>query len=374
MKTGKQLKRIYAMLLCILLITQLTACGSSNRAYEETSTESTAAYDSAMAPTEEAAMEAPIADESYKAVPEAEGAVSGSQGQTLPATNRKLIKNVNMSVETQEFNAVLSTVRNKVLTLGGYIESMNIGENGYSATDTTRYANVTARIPADQMDGFVENVETISNMISKSETVQDVTLQYVDIESHKKMLFAEQDSLLRLLEKAETIEDIITIESRLSEVRYQIESMESQLRTYDNQIDYSTVYLYITEVERLTPPEEKEIGDRISIGFWENVYKVQEGLKEFVIRVIINIPYIIVLLAVALILFILARIIIKIERRSLKKRQSVNATRHSKENQNLNNNASSYADLYHKDTEPKNLEAQNMEAQDTVETKKGNQE
>ena len=374
MKTGKQLKRIYAMLLCILLITQLTACGSSNRAYEETSTESTAAYDSAMAPTEEAAMEAPIADESYKAVPEAEGAVSGSQGQTLPATNRKLIKNVNMSVETQEFNAVLSTVRNKVSTLGGYIESMNIGENGYSATDTTRYANVTARIPADQMDGFVENVETISNMISKSETVQDVTLQYVDIESHKKMLFAEQDSLLRLLEKAETIEDIITIESRLSEVRYQIESMESQLRTYDNQIDYSTVYLYITEVERLTPPEEKEIGDRISIGFWENVYKVQEGLKEFVIRVIINIPYIIVLLAVALILFILARIIIKIERRSLKKRQSVNATRHSKENQNLNNNASSYADLYHKDTEPKNLEAQNMEAQDTVETKKGNQE
>lgn len=374
MKTGKQLKRIYAMLLCILLITQLTACGSSNRSYEETSTESTAAYDSAMAPTEEAAMEAPIADESYKAVPEAEGAVSGSQGQTLPATNRKLIKNVNMSVETQEFNAVLSTVRNKVSTLGGYIESMNIGENGYSATDTTRYANVTARIPADQMDRFVENVETISNMISKSETVQDVTLQYVDIESHKKMLFAEQDSLLRLLEKAETIEDIITIESRLSEVRYQIESMESQLRTYDNQIDYSTVYLYITEVERLTPPEEKEIGDRISIGFWENVYKVQEGLKEFVIRVIINIPYIIVLLAVALILFILARIIIKIERRSLKKRQSVNATRHSKENQNLNNNASSYADLYHKDTEPKNLEAQNMEAQDTVETKKGNQE
>ncbi|MDD3660060.1 MAG: DUF4349 domain-containing protein [Lachnospiraceae bacterium] len=374
MKTGKQLKRIYAMLLCILLITQLTACGSSNRSYEETSTESTAAYDSAMAPTEEAAMEAPIADESYKAVPEAEGAVSGSQGQTLPATNRKLIKNVNMNVETQEFNAVLSTVRNKVSTLGGYIESMNIGENGYSTTDTTRYANVTARIPADQMDGFVENVETISNMISKSETVQDVTLQYVDIESHKKMLLAEQDSLLRLLEKAETIEDIITIESRLSEVRYQIESMESQLRTYDNQIDYSTVYLYITEVERLTPPEEKEIGDRISIGFWENVYKVQEGLKEFVIRVIINIPYIIVLLAVALILFILARIIIKIERRSLKKRQSVNATRHSKENQNLNNNASSYADLYHKDTEPKNLEAQNMEAQDTVETKKGNQE
>ena len=69
MKPGKRFKKIYALLLCFILISQLTACGSAERSYEET-TESTAAYDSAMAPVEEAAMEAPIADESYKAVPE----------------------------------------------------------------------------------------------------------------------------------------------------------------------------------------------------------------------------------------------------------------------------------------------------------------
>ena len=350
MKPGKRFKKIYALLLCFILISQLTACGSADRSYEET-TESTAAYDSAMAPVEEAAMEAPIADESYKAVPEAENASSGSQSQAVPQTGRKLIKNVNMSVETQEFNAVLSTVRNKVISLGGYIESMDIGENGYSITDTTHYANITARIPADQLDGFVENVETITNMISKSETVQDVTLQYVDIESHKKMLLAEQDSLLRLLEKAETIEDIITIEGRLSEVRYQIESMESQLRTYDNQIDYSTVYLYVTEVERLTPPEEKEIGDRIAIGFWENVYKVQEGLKEFFIWVVINIPYIIVLLIVLLILLILIRIIIKIERKSVQKKQLKGSSHQLKSGQEQSKNENSYANMYRKESE-----------------------
>ena len=69
-----------------------------------------------------------------------------------------------------------------------------------------------------------------------------MTLQYVDLESHKKALTTEQDRLIELMEQAETVEDIITIEGRLSEVRYQLESMESQLRTYDNKIDYSTVY------------------------------------------------------------------------------------------------------------------------------------
>ena len=58
-----------------------------------------------------------------------------------------------------------------------------------------------------------------------------------------KELETEQQRLLELLETAESLDDILTIESRLTEVQYELDSKESQLRTYDNQIDYSTVYL-----------------------------------------------------------------------------------------------------------------------------------
>ena len=80
------------------------------------------------------------------------------------------------------------------------------------------------------------------------------------LQSHKKALLAEQESLLSMMEQAESIEDIIAINEQLTDVRYQIESMESQLRTYDNQVDYSTVNLYIDEVERYHARSGKERG------------------------------------------------------------------------------------------------------------------
>ena len=98
-------------------------------------------------------------------------------------------------------------------------------------------------------------VEGVSNITYRQENVEDVTLDYVDVESRKKMLETEQQRLLELLETAESLDDILTIESRLTEVQYELDSKESQLRTYDNQIDYSTVYLDINEVVRYTPQE-----------------------------------------------------------------------------------------------------------------------
>ena len=57
---------------------------------------------------------------------------------------------------------------------------------------------------------------------------------------------------MELLSTAENMEDLLSIESKLSDIRYEIESYESQLRLLDNQIDYSTVHVEIFEVERMT--------------------------------------------------------------------------------------------------------------------------
>lgn len=226
-------------------------------------------------------------------------------------SERKLIKNVSLNVETEDFDTLLSNVQNKITSLGGYVANLNSGESGGYEDSAYRYATISAKVPAEKVDGFVSEVSTISNVTSKNESVEDVTLQYVDLESHKKMLLAEQDSLLKLLESAESIEDIITIEGRLSEVRYQLESMEAQLRTFDNQVSYSEVTIYITEVSKLTPMEEETAWERISTGFMDNVFRVGKWIKNFLIEFVISLPILFVIAVIGVIIFLFARVIDK---------------------------------------------------------------
>lgn len=206
-------------------------------------------------------------------------------------SGRKLIRTVNMSVETREFETVMGTLEQRITELGGYIESMETYNGSvYSSYRSNRSASMTARIPAEKLSGFLGEVSEISNVTRRSENVQDVTLEYVDMASHKKTLQAEHDRLLELMEQAESIEDIITIEQRLSNVRYQIESMESQLRTYDNKVDYSTVYLDVSEVQELTPVQKETLWQRISGGFMEDLRGIGSGALEILVWLLVHIP------------------------------------------------------------------------------------
>ena len=241
--------------------------------------------------------------------------IEGTQAEQINDHGRKLIRTYNISAETKEFQKLIADVETQVAALGGYIENCDMGAHSYS--NDTHYANYVIRIPKDKAPGFVAHVEEASNVIQKSENVEDVTLSYVDLESHKKSLQTEQDRLFELLEQAETIEDIITIESRLSEVRYQLESMESQLRTYDNKIDYSTIYLDIEEVEEITLPEEKTFVGRITEGLAENFKDVCDGLVDLLVWFITGLPYWI-LLAIFVLLVI---IIVKVCKKSAVKRR-----------------------------------------------------
>ena len=240
-----------------------------------------------------------------------EAAATESGKADISASDRKLIKTVNMHVETQQYDDLLAVIDEQVKALGGYIESMNTYNGSvYYNHKPIRNADMTIRIPKDKLDAFLNTVSDIGNVVRRTDDVEDVTLAYVDLESHRDALRTEQTRLLELLEKAETVEDIITIEERLSNVRYQLESMESQLRTYDNQVDYSTVYLSLEEVEILTPVEEETVWQRISGGFVESLDNVGEGFVEFGIWFVVNLPYLVVWgVLIAVFVVILVRIV-----------------------------------------------------------------
>ncbi|WP_313180966.1 DUF4349 domain-containing protein [Lacrimispora sp.] len=212
--------------------------------------------------------------------------------QMLPA-GRKLIRNISMNVETNEFETLLSNLQSKITQLGGYVEQsdMSGSRQDRMGSPGPRFANMTVRVPVNQIDSFIDTVETNGNVTNKSESTQDVTLQYSDLESRKKSLEIEQEKLWEFLEKAESIDTVITLQQRLSEIRYQLESMESQLKLFDNQVDYSTVSLSIREVTTFTPIAPESAGTRISNGFTSNLKLFKDVVLSLTIGIITTIPF-----------------------------------------------------------------------------------
>ena len=197
------------------------------------------------------------------------------------------------TVETEQFEQLMTALETQIKQIGGYIEDETVSGNqlDWQGNPMMRWADLTVRVPKDRLDEFLNGVESAGNVIRRSENTQDVTLQYSDIESHKKTLKIEQDRLWALLEKADSMDSIIALEERLSDIRYELESYESQLRLYDNQIEYSKVTLNINEVKRYTEAVPESTGEQILKGLSDNGRRLAEGLKNFGIRVIVTSPF-----------------------------------------------------------------------------------
>lgn len=291
-------KKVEAFLMAVMLMMMTAGCGNSSKmaADERATVSSGAELDG---------------EYSWDTDETADTGVTSENGLEAQVENgRKLIRTVSLSLETKEFDSVLTNLSTKTTELGGYIETSSVNGNSYSH-HSTRYASYVIRIPADKLNEFVEVVSELGNVTQKNESVEDVTLRYIDVESHKKALETEQERLLELLSKAENMEEILTIESKLSDIRYEIENYESQLKTMDNQIDYSTVSVYIDEVERVTDMGEKGFFEEIKERFGNSLYIVARGIRGLVIGILGSLPILIVCGGVIAVVVIVVRKILK---------------------------------------------------------------
>ena len=292
-------KKVLACVLSGILAVSIFGCGSKSMMATESAVADSAAYDDMAYDSGYDTTESASAEEAGS------GAVTSENGiEEVQETDRKLIRNVNLSLQTKEFDTVLENMSQKVKDLGGYIQDSSVWGSS-SDYSSSRSASYTLRIPSDKLDEFIDVVETLGNVTYKNEGVDDVTLRYVDVDSHKKALETEQERLLALLEKAENVEDIITIENRLSDVRYELENYESQIRLLDNQIDYSTVYVDISEVSRVTDTGKQGFFEELASRFSDSVYVVLMGLRGFAIGILGSLPILVVwgvILAVVVIL------------------------------------------------------------------------
>lgn len=291
-------RKVEAFLIAVMLVMMTAGCGNSSKmAVEERATVSSGAELDG--------------EYSWDTDETADTGVTSENGLEAQVENgRKLIRTVSLSLETKEFDSVLTNLSTKTTELGGYIETSSVNGNSYSH-HSTRYASYVIRIPANKLNEFVEVVSELGNVTQKNESVEDVTLRYIDVESHKKALETEQERLLELLSKAENMEEILTIESKLSDIRYEIENYESQLKTMDNQIDYSTVSVYVDEVERVTDTGEKGFFEEIKERFGNSLYVVARGIRGLVIGILGSLPILIVCGVVIAVVVIVVRKILK---------------------------------------------------------------
>lgn len=242
-----------------------------------------------------------------------EADMSSSSGAAL--ADRKLIKTVELTAETEDLDALLTAIAGRVSELGGYIENQRVYNGSAYASYRSRSASLTIRIPADRLDGFVDHVAENTNIVSRYAYIDDVTLTYVATESRVKALQAEESRLLELMDKAENLTDLLQVEARLTDVRYELESVTNQMNVLKNQVSYGTIHLNVDEVVEYTPVAEETFWQRISGGFVDSLEEIGDGIVEVTVFVLANLPYFVLIGAGITVLIILVR-------RSVRKRKA----------------------------------------------------
>ena len=207
-------------------------------------------------------------------------------------TQQKLVYTSRLTVDTTEFDAYADAVRQKVSELSGYIEQSEVSGD---AENGGRSLYMTIRVPAEKRNELTDTAKSNAKVRSQSESVEDVTLEYVDVQSHIEALQTEQQTLLGLLEKADSIDTTLAIQNQLTEVRYQLESYSSRLKVMQNQVDYSTLELSAYEVTRVTATEKDTFLTRLKDRFVGSLTALGNGCENVVLFILGELPILAVL-------------------------------------------------------------------------------
>ena len=230
-------------------------------------------------------------------------AVEASPG--LSTANEKKIRTVRMTLECKNLENASQGLKERVKAQGGYIESED-----YTAStqyDSSKTMFFTLRIPKENVDSFLDFLNGEGRVLSKSENLEDVRLQYWDTKSHIKALETEQERILALMEKAETIDQLIALESRLTDIRYQLESYNTEILDYDNRINFSTIYLELQESidGKLNNTKAYTFSDKVRDGFYRNLFGIQRFFSGIAVFTLVYIPQLFAVLLVILALVLL---------------------------------------------------------------------
>ena len=223
------------------------------------------------------------------------GNVEGENSASGTVDSAKIIYTADLSIETKDFDGARQQLDETLDSIDGYMESSN---EYTDSTDNTRTLSLTLRVPESAYSAFLTSAEAAGSVTSRSESADDVTTQYLDIEARLDNLTAQRTRLQELQASADALSDLLQIESSLSDVQYQIESWQSQLDWYSNQVQQCTVYVNLNEVQNYTPTDESFLGS-VGAAFAQGWSNFVNGLQQLAVWLAGAWPVVLVVAAAA---------------------------------------------------------------------------
>jgi len=291
-------KKILAVILIVMMVFSIAGCSAKSV--------SSGSSDPAMAP--DVAENYQSSDEaSYDKSTEDSGLVNPSAPQPydpiggfVAGTSQKIIFRSDMSLETEDLDLTLTKVNDQILAVRGYIESSSIS-GSRDDENNPRYAAFVIRVPGNQFEAIKKAAGSWGTIISENTSSQDVTRQYIDTEARVKTLKVQEERLLALLSKAQKLDDIILLESRLSEIRLQIESFTGSLAELDSLVDYATLSLSIREVKEIAVIPQN-FGERVLETIKASLEQFGQLTENGIMAIIYLLPYVLILIILALVI------------------------------------------------------------------------
>lgn len=189
--------------------------------------------------------------------------------------NRKLIVNGSMRADTLEFDRVMADLNAYVNDYGAYFQSSSVSQR----YDGSRFFEAVIRIPSESYSEFIEGLKGSANVSYYSEEIDDITDVYSDLSARVTSLKAEESRVMEFYKDATGISELMEIEERLADIRYEIDSLETRIRNYDLQVDYSTLTLSINETRTYAQNNDSFLS-RLSNEFLSGWISFTDGIEE----------------------------------------------------------------------------------------------
>ena len=224
----------------------------------------------------------------------AEEASAAAAEGTSSTDSAKIIYTANLTLESKDYEAARAALDSALQDAGGYMES----SSEYSDAGSSRSVSLTFRVPQENYQSFLDAVADAGNVTYKSQQADDVTAQYIDVETRLSNLQAQFDRLQELQAQADNLSDLLQIESSILDVQTQIESWQSQMDWYKDQVAECTVYIDLNEVQTYTPTDEG-FGSRVGTAFAEGWSNFVSGLQQLAVTLAGAWPVVVIVAVVA---------------------------------------------------------------------------
>ena len=300
-----KMKRTCALLLALLMCLGLCACGtakSSSPAMREQSSVSSGYVPAPAQMSGSAPMAMNAAYDMDMAYEDSGFGMMASAKSEAPTENpEKIIYSGDATIETTEFEKSIAALEAMIEKEGGFIQSSSVnGSNYYDSArgyTSRRSASYTLRVPSEKFSDIMSRLSAFGNVPYTYTYTENVTAEYYDVQARMQALQAQESRLVEMMKLAETVEDIITIEDKLTDVRYRIDSLQSSLNNWDRRVAYSTLNISVQEVQVYTPETVTKLtyGQRLANAFTDALENTGEFFKDLLVFLVSALPTIVIL-------------------------------------------------------------------------------